>query len=138
MKTKKQSSREKRQRRRERKKQEKNFKTFRDRLMIFWRKYKFYCCAIIYLGFILISGLRHNILKSKLRTVGIKTEAVVLNLEYNKYKKRNNGYYYKFYVNDKQYRGHTITQYGIDVGDTIAIYYLKDDPEKNRDYTRIE
>jgi len=82
--------------------------------------------------------LEGNLLNYKFKKTGLKTEAIILPEVYGVLNKRIKGYYYEFNVNSIVYKGYTIKQEGYYPGQVIVVYYLKDDPTKNRDYLRVE
>lgn len=72
-------------------------------------------------------GIFNTIMQQRLRETGIKSKAVITDLWYGGSKgTRNYGYEYKYFVEKDSYGFHTYTRDGLNIGDTIIIYYDQD------------
>jgi hypothetical protein len=108
-------------------------------VLSFFKRNIWACLFGGYLLYVVFVGLSGNILNAQLFRKGMKAKAVVLSKEYRgNMKKGSSGYYYSFEVNQREFTGHTTTKDGFHIGDTIVVYYLKDDPSKNKDFTHVE
>lgn len=82
----------------------------------------------------LIRGTKRTVENYHLKKEGICVQAVV----YHKYQAQHKKVRcYEFRVGEKKYRGKTITDHKLKVGDSLTIIYLPSNPEINRSNTVI-